>query len=439
MKKILDGMKRTMMAVNPPRYTALEGLQKAETASPFKILIGTVLSARTKDENTTKAAKALFKVYGTPQKLANAKVKDVEKLIKSVGFYHVKSKRIIEVAKLLISKYGGKVPSDIDKLVEIPGVGRKTANCVLVYAFEQPAIPVDTHVHRISNRLGLVSTKMPEETEMELRKTIPKKFWLDINNTFVMYGQNICKPISPMCDVCKIKNACNYFKNGKIEQTIKHLDRALEIDPDDLTGLRNKGIVLVNLNKYEEAINVIDELLENNPNDSRLLSRKGLALEILGKHSEALGYLDRALEIDPDDLTGLRNKGIVLVNLNKYEEAIKVIDRVLEIDPNDSEILLFKAIALESEGLDGEKFIQFYEKSMKISTNDYEMFCNIGFHITQIGEYENAIKYFDRVLSLEPNNPVATNGKRLAIRLQKLSSDERVELAKKYYPEDRPR
>jgi len=133
-------------------------------------------------------------------------------LITSVWFYHVKSKRIIEVAKLLISKYGGKVPSDIDKLVEIPGVGRKTANCVLVYAFEQPAIPVDTHVHRISNRLGLVSTKMPEETEMELRKTIPKKFWLDINNTFVMYGQNICKPISPMCDVCKIRNTCNYFK-----------------------------------------------------------------------------------------------------------------------------------------------------------------------------------------------------------------------------------
>jgi endonuclease-3 len=171
-----------------------------------------VLSARTKDENTTKAAKALFKVYGTPQKLANAKVKDVEKMIKSVGFYHVKAKRVIEVAKLLISKYDGKVPADIDQLVEIPGVGRKTANCVLVYAFEQPAIPVDTHVHRISNRLGLVSTKMPEETEMELRKTIPKKFWLEINNTFVMYGQNICKPISPMCDVCKIRNTCNYFK-----------------------------------------------------------------------------------------------------------------------------------------------------------------------------------------------------------------------------------
>ena len=212
MKKILDGMKKTMFAVNPPRYTALEGLHKVQTARPFRILIATILSARTKDENTTKAADKLFKLYGTPQKLAKAKIKDVEKVIKSVGFYHVKSKRIIEVANLILSKYNGKVPADIDKLVDMPGVGRKTANCVLVYAFEKPAIPVDTHVHRISNRLGLVDTKTPEETEMALREKIPKKYWLDINNTFVMYGQNICKPISPMCDVCKIRKTCNYFQ-----------------------------------------------------------------------------------------------------------------------------------------------------------------------------------------------------------------------------------
>ncbi len=216
MKKILDGMKKTMVDVNPPRYTALEGLHKVQTARPFRILIATILSARTKDENTTKAADKLFKLYGTPQKLAKAKVKDVEKVIKSVGFYHVKSKRIIEVANLLLSKYNGKVPADIDKLVDMPGVGRKTANCVLVYAFEKPAIPVDTHVHRISNRLGLVDTKMPEETEMALREKIPKKYWLDINNTFVMYGQNICKPISPMCDVCKIRKTCNYFQTKSV-------------------------------------------------------------------------------------------------------------------------------------------------------------------------------------------------------------------------------
>jgi len=212
MKRILDGMQKTMMAVNPPRYTALEGLHRIQAARPFRILIATILSARTKDENTTKAADKLFKVYGTPQKLAKAKVKDVEKMIKSVGFYHVKSRRIINAANIILSKYRGKVPANIEQLTDIPGVGRKTANCVLVYAFEEPAIPVDTHVHRISNRLGLVDTKTPEETEMELRKKVPKKYWLPINNTFVMYGQNICKPISPMCNVCKIRKNCDYFK-----------------------------------------------------------------------------------------------------------------------------------------------------------------------------------------------------------------------------------
>ena len=104
----------------------------------------------------------------------------------------------------------------MDSLVQLPGVGRKTANCVLVYAFEKPAIPVDIHVHRISNRLGLVQTKTPEETEIKLMEKIPKKFWIEINDTFVMYGQNICKPISPMCDVCKIKKSCEFYKTKTV-------------------------------------------------------------------------------------------------------------------------------------------------------------------------------------------------------------------------------
>jgi len=212
MKKILDGMIETMNSVGPPRMTALNELHEAETEGPFSILIGTILSARTKDENTAKVVKKLFSKYRTPKALASAKVRDVEKLIKSIGFYHVKAKRIIEVAQIINSQYKGKVPENFEKLLELPGVGRKTANCVLVYAFDTPAIPVDTHVHRISNRLGLVDTKMPEETEMELRKKIPKKYWLQINDTFVMYGQNICKPISPMCSICKIKTKCNYYK-----------------------------------------------------------------------------------------------------------------------------------------------------------------------------------------------------------------------------------
>ena len=212
MKKILRGMIDTMNSVSPPRLTALKELHEAETGNPFSILIGTILSARTKDEKTTRVVKKLFTKYKTVNALSKAKVKDVEKLIKSIGFYHVKAKRIIEVASIISSQYKGKVPNDFDELLKLPGVGRKTANCVLVYAFDSPAIPVDTHVHRISNRLGLVKTKTPEETEFELMKKIPKKYWLEINDTFVMYGQNICKPISPQCGVCKIKNSCKYYE-----------------------------------------------------------------------------------------------------------------------------------------------------------------------------------------------------------------------------------
>lgn len=189
-------------------------MHEAETGGPLSILIGTILSARTRDENTSAVVKKLFSRYKTARSLARARVSDVEKVIKSTGFYHVKARRIIEVASIIDSRYHGKVPDNLDELLKLPGVGRKTANCVLVYAFEKPAIPVDTHVHRISNRLGLVKTKTPEETEFALMAKIPKRYWIQINDTFVMYGQNICKPISPRCDVCQIKKECNYYKTN---------------------------------------------------------------------------------------------------------------------------------------------------------------------------------------------------------------------------------
>lgn len=210
----MDGMLSTMDAVKPPRMTALRELREAENGSPLSILIGTILSARTRDENTSAVVRKLFLRYKTARALGRAKVSDVEKIIKSTGFYHVKARRIIEVASIIDSKYDGKVPQTLDKLVELPGVGRKTANCVLVYAFDKPAIPVDTHVHRISNRLGLVQTKTPEDTEMELMKKIPREHWIRINDIFVMYGQNICKPISPMCKMCQIKKECNYYRTS---------------------------------------------------------------------------------------------------------------------------------------------------------------------------------------------------------------------------------
>ncbi len=214
MKKILDGMMSTMNTVKPPRMTALRELHEAETGGPFSILIGTILSARTKDENTAKVVRALFARYRNARELAGAKIGDVERIIRPIGFYRVKARRIVEVAKIVDSEYGGVVPEDIDKLVGMPGVGRKTANCVLVYAFEKPAIPVDIHVHRISNRLGLVETKTPEETEQALMELVPRRHWLRINDTFVMYGQNICKPVSPMCGVCQIRAECLFYRNS---------------------------------------------------------------------------------------------------------------------------------------------------------------------------------------------------------------------------------
>ncbi|NWG37918.1 MAG: endonuclease III [Nitrososphaera sp.] len=204
-------MEETLHREKPPRLTALRGLQMEEHGDPFKILVGTILSARSRDENTTKVVNRLFAVYNTPEALAKADIREIKKIIHSIGFYNVKAARIKQVAREIVDKFAGKVPSDIDKLLELPGVGRKTANCVLVYAFDKPAIPVDVHVHRISNRLGLVSTKTPEQTEQELLKIVDRKLWTKVNDTFVMYGQNICLPVRPNCRACDLKRTCRYY------------------------------------------------------------------------------------------------------------------------------------------------------------------------------------------------------------------------------------
>lgn len=215
MQRTLDSMLETISKIKPLKMTALKELQEEEHGDPLQILIGTILSARTRDENTTVAVSNLFAKYKTAKELASADTKKIEKLIKSTGFYHVKAKRIKDVAKILLEQHNGKVPNDIDELLKLPGVGRKTANCVLVYAFNKPAVPVDTHVHRIANRLGLVQTKTPEQTEMELVSTIDKKYWTKINDTFVMFGQTVCKPIGPLCERCLLKKNCKYYREVK--------------------------------------------------------------------------------------------------------------------------------------------------------------------------------------------------------------------------------
>jgi len=175
---------------------------------PFKILISTILSARTKDANTRNATEKLFAKYDTPKKIAEADIEEIEQLVKSSGFYKVKAARIKEVSKDLINKYNSTVPENYKELMSLPGVGSKTANCVLVYAFKVPAIPVDTHVHRISNRLGWVKTKKPLQTEKVLRDTVPKDFWLKLNRLFVRFGQQICIPIRPKCEICALTDVC---------------------------------------------------------------------------------------------------------------------------------------------------------------------------------------------------------------------------------------
>jgi endonuclease III len=196
-----------------PRVTALKRLQLEEQGNPFKILIGTILSARTRDENTTKAVSSLFRKYKDPKELADADIAEIRAIIRSVGFYNLKAMAVKKVSKLIVEKFNGNVPHDIENLLQLPGVGRKTANCVLVYGFNRAAIPVDVHVHRISNRLGLVDTKTPEQTEIDLSFVIDRKHWLKINQTFVMYGQNICTSIKPKCKLCDLKNMCKFYQN----------------------------------------------------------------------------------------------------------------------------------------------------------------------------------------------------------------------------------
>lgn len=182
---------------------------------PFRVLITTILSHRTRDENTDQAAASLFNTYKTPEEIANAPDEKIEKLIKKAGFYRVKAKRIKEVSRIIHRDYRDIVPDDIEELLGLPGVGRKTANCVIVYGFGKNAIPVDVHVHRISNRLGLVHTRNPDETESELAKIVPEEYWIDLNLKFVRFGQDICRPIGPRHEECPLNDLCDFYREIK--------------------------------------------------------------------------------------------------------------------------------------------------------------------------------------------------------------------------------
>ncbi len=194
--------------------TALQEISDSTEGDPFRVLIATVLSQRTKDRVTALASSRLFARFPDAASLSKADVRTVSRLIKPVGFYKTKARKIRQIAGIILDQHQGRVPESVEELLKLPSVGRKTANCVLVYGFRKPAIPVDTHVHRIFNRIGVVNTKTPEDTEMELTRIVDKRDWLDLNDVFVKFGQLVCKPIGPKCPICPLNDRCRWYRTN---------------------------------------------------------------------------------------------------------------------------------------------------------------------------------------------------------------------------------
>jgi len=203
--KVIRILKAELKKWDLPVTTAL-----AERRSdPFKILISTVLSSRTKDEVTAAATERLFALASTPEKMLKLSEEAIARAIYPVGFYRNKSRHIREVCRTLIEQFHSKVPDRLENLLTLKGVGRKTANLVLALAHQKDGICVDTHVHRISNRLGYVKTKSPKETEFALREKLPRRYWIIFNTLLVAHGQNICRPVSPLCSRCPVYDFCD--------------------------------------------------------------------------------------------------------------------------------------------------------------------------------------------------------------------------------------
>jgi len=193
-------------------------LTRCRGSSPFKTLVATILSSRTLDQTTALACKKLFSVARKSIDLDNISLRELEKLIYPVGFYRVKARQLKKLPEALEREFGGRIPDTAEKLMRLPGVGRKTANLVASTVFGRDEICVDVHVHRISNRLGLVRTKSPNETEQALRRVIPGKYWRELNHLLVAFGQTICRPVNPDCPQCQLRNSCLYFRNSSVRQ-----------------------------------------------------------------------------------------------------------------------------------------------------------------------------------------------------------------------------
>ena len=204
LSKAVAALKEAVSAFKSPIVTLIA----KERPDPYRVLISCLLSLRTKDATTAQASSRLFRLAETPREMLGLPLEKIEKTIYPVGFYRVKARVLHSVSKDILSRFGGEVPSTLEELLSLKGVGRKTGNLVLTLGFGKPGICVDIHVHRISNRLGFVKTGSPDETEFALRKKLPGRFWIEYNNILVAFGQNVCLPVSPRCSVCPVNRLC---------------------------------------------------------------------------------------------------------------------------------------------------------------------------------------------------------------------------------------
>jgi len=204
----LEKWRKTVLAVPDAEDTAVTTVAEEQGGNPWAILVSTILSLRTKDEVTRAASRRLLEKAPDPARLLALGIEEISRLAYPAGFYRTKAANLARIATLLLEKYGGQVPADMDALLSLPGVGRKTANLVITEAFGMYGICVDIHVHRISNRCGWLKTASPEKTEMRLREILPKRYWKGINGLLVLYGQNLCRPTSPFCSRCVIRGHC---------------------------------------------------------------------------------------------------------------------------------------------------------------------------------------------------------------------------------------
>lgn len=185
-------------------------LEQFKDYTPFQLLVMTLLSSRTRDTTTIPLVKKLFEEFPEPDDFLKVPLHVLEKKLYGIGFYKTKANNVKKLSTITLEKYNGKIPDTLEGLTSLPGVGRKTANCVLAYAFRKPAIAVDIHVHRISNRLGWITTETPEDTEEKLKKIVPSESWVDVNKLLVNHGQRICLPRNPKCEICPVNKYCNY-------------------------------------------------------------------------------------------------------------------------------------------------------------------------------------------------------------------------------------